>query len=323
MADQKNHSFISNSKIRRFTFSSLLFVLPVIIILIFIELALRQINFPEKVKAGYIEKNSDKIEVLFLGSSQVERAINPEYLKPPAINLANSSQRLYEDFELLKNYAPRFQNLKLIVIEVSYDRLHRDKTFTSEIVDHNNLTFYKVNTFGRDLKIQDYFLFHANPEFYSTALTSNMFNNTEVLLNEYGFDVKKYGGSYKYAGYNNSLIKDEDIFIENVKNKDEFKHNTILLNRLIKFADNNHIAIILYSPPTHNRFNNLRNIDLIHKRDSLVKNMLFKNPNLKALIMDEDPNFEIKHFYNANHLNPDGAELATQKVNDFILENYY
>jgi hypothetical protein len=323
MADQRNHSFTSSFKIKKFLILFGTFSTPVIIVMVAIEIALRFLNYSESVKSEFIHKNSEKIEVLFLGSSQIQRAINPEHLQMPAINLANSSQRLYEDFQLLQYFQPKLKNLKLVVLEVSYERLHRDKSFTSPVIDHVNLAFYNVNSFGRSLKIQDYLLFHSNPEYFSGQLYQNYFSTPEEILNKYGYDVNKYGGSYKYADYNDDLIKDDDIFIENVYNPEEYKKNVKLFYEVLDYCLMNNMDVLLYSPATHSRFNNLRNNKLVAERDLIIQEIQSKYDDIKVLIDEEDPDFKMKHFYNANHLNPDGAELATKKVNDFILKNYY
>ena len=103
------------------------------------EFMLGRMEFAESVKFKFIQNHTNEIEILFLGSSQVERAINPKFLTPVSINLANSSQRLYEDFELLKRFNKELPNLNVVLIEITFDKLERDRTETSILVHHKNL----------------------------------------------------------------------------------------------------------------------------------------------------------------------------------------
>lgn len=323
MADQKNHSFTSSSKIRKFIFSFFLFLLPVLLILIFIEVMLAQMEFAEKIKFRFIQTHANEIEILFLGSSQVERAINPKFITPSSINLANSSQRLYEDFELLKSFNKKLPNLKVVVIEITFDKLERDRSETSNNVHHKNLKFYNVNTFGRNLKIQDHFLFHSDPSYFSNKIEAYFSGDQEIVYNQYGFDINKYFGSFPQAKFNDSLIKDEKIYIQNIQNNKAFQENKKILEDLIMFCNTHRLKLVVYSPPEHIRFRKLRNPRLVTKYENLLKGLKIKYPEIEFYSDTYNPIFLMQDFYNSNHLNPDGAKKASQNINRFILEKFY
>lgn len=314
MVDQKNHSFISNSKIRDFSLSGLIFFLPIIILYITMEMVLGAMNFPEAVKNTYIENNADKIEILFLGSSQVERAINPEYISRPSINLANSSQTLFENLILLKFFRPKLSNLNLIVLEISHDLLERDKSNVSPMIDHKNLRFFGVNTFGTSSKIQDYFLFHTNPKYFSSKLENFLFNKSKEQLNKYGFDENKFDGLYSRTDY---------ILIENIKNEQNYAKNIEYLNELIKYCKEENLQILIYHPPTHAPYNSLRSPELICKWKSLLHVLNQNHPSIQCFIDDNNSLFTRKYFDDANHLNPLGAEKATTILDSIILNKFY
>ncbi len=323
MADQKNHSYISNSKIRKFIFTGLIFTLPVLIIMILIEVLLPQLDFAEKIKNQYLQDNSCEIEILFFGSSQVERAINPEYISKPSINLANSSQRLFEDFELLKRFNNDLPNLKAIVIEITFDKLERDRKETSSIIHHKNLKFYNVNTFARNLKIQDYFLFHSDPAYFSNKIEMYFNEDQEIVYNQYGFDVNKYFGSFPQANFKDSLIKNENIYIQNINNNRAFQENLKILEELITFCNSHNLKLVIYSPPEHVRFRKLRKPKLVSKYEDLIRELKLKHPEIEFYSDTYNPDFLMQDFYNANHLNPDGAKKASQNLNQFLLEKFF
>ncbi len=271
-------------------------------------------NFPEAVKNNYINDNADKIEILFLGSSQVERAINPEYISRPSINLANSSQTLFEDYTILKFFRPKLVNLKLVVLEISYDVLERDKSHVLPLVDHKNLRFYGVNTFGSSLSIQDYFLFNSNPKFFSNKLEDFFFDKSNENLNQYGFDEDKYDGLYSHS---------DNFIIENIENDLNYSKNIDILNSLLTYCKKENLHILIYHPPTHAPYNALRSPKLINKWKLLLQELNQKQPSLHFFIDDENSLFTRKYFDDANHLNPLGAEKATKILDSIIVNEFY
>ncbi|MDT0645175.1 hypothetical protein RM545_00610 [Zunongwangia sp. F260] len=266
-------------------------------------------------------EHKEDIQVLFLGSSETQRAINPRYLNFESINLANSSQRFYEDFKLLKAFTDKLPNLEMVVIEVSYDRAHRSKNHTSKVIDHKNLAFYSINTFQRDVKFQDNFLFFSNQGYFSKRLQDHIFDESGIQLNEYGFDENKYYGSYQAVGHKDSLIKNEDIFIENIEDTLSFKKNFELLEHMIQFSLKRGLQVLLYVPPAHYRYQKLRNPEIVDSRDRLISRLKRSYPHIKIYRQDS-LNFEARYFYNANHLNPDGAEIATKEFNKYLYKNF-
>lgn len=323
MADQKNHSFTSSSKIRSLSFQGLLFLLPVAIIYLVMEHKLTEVRFPEAVKMEFINENAEEVEILLLGSSQVQRAVNPEHLSKPAINLANQSQMLYEDLQLLKYFRPELNNLKVVVFEVSYDKLERDKSYTSPVLHHKNLKFYGVNTFGRPLKFQDNFLFHSNPDYFYGELKDHLSNSSGIRLNKYGFDVNKYDGIYRNANYQDEQLKDENILIENISNEEIYKKNLLVLHEIIQFCLRENLQILIYHPPTHRRYNKLIDPQLLNKWNSLISDLRKTYDDVHFFIDYNNPDFEMNDFYNGNHLNPDGAKKASENLDAVINQKFY
>ncbi len=318
MADLKNHLYIFNSNLKKFIVGFFKFVIPIILILALVEYQIKQYRFEEVAKLSYLQKNSNRLKVLFLGSSQTQRAINPEYISLPAINLANSSQRPFEDFILLKHFKPHLDSLKLVVLELGYDQLNRSKKYTASTLDSHNLHFYDVNTFNRSLRPSDLLMFNNKPKFYSNILKENFYNTPSITPNQFGFDSNKYVGSYSIAGYEDSRVKDEDIFIENVNHPITFLENLSLFKEMINYCKQSNLKVLIYAPPSHIRFNNLRDQKLINQRDSVIVQLKMEFPEIYIFNEETNSEFDMTLFYNANHLNPDGAKKATENIDKFI-----
>ncbi len=322
MEDQKNHSFISSSKLRKFAFKLCIFFLPVLVVYITLEFKIREIDFEPKIKMEYLLNNKEDIHILALGESQTQRSINPEYLDIRSVNLANSSQGIYQNFRLLKAFEPELPNLKLVILGLPFNIIQSEIDFTDPVINHLNLVFYKVNTFGRDIKPEDYLLFHVSPDFFSRRLIDDFKNESPIHLNKYGFDTNKIYGSYQAANFDTARIDKTEIVIENFRNEEALQYNKGILIDLIYYCEKRNIKVLFYSPPSHQFYNQLRDENMIAQRDSLVNYLIKKFPFVEFLNEEQNSDFTAEYFYNANHLNPQGAKKATLELNNFIKQNY-
>ena len=89
----------------------MLFILPLIIIVLSFEILLDKIPNDYRYKKEYLDQNSDRIKVLFLGSSHVYFGINPTYISLNSFNASYYSQSLDYDFEILKKYSNNWSQL--------------------------------------------------------------------------------------------------------------------------------------------------------------------------------------------------------------------
>ena len=324
MADQKNHSFIfSSNKYLKFVISFVLFISPILLIYGSIEYALSNyVNFPEKIKIKYLKENKSAIEVLVLGASHSQRAINPQYLSFKTINLANSSQGVYENLILFQNFEKELTGLKLVIIGITYNTLSIDKEFTQPVLNALNLKFYKVNTFKRDVKYSDFLIYHVKPDYFTEKLLEIVDKSEKEEFNKYGFQTNKFHGNYKWFPEDTGKITDEDIYVYNEYSKSVYTENLKYLKDIIKRCEERNINVLLYDPPSHIRFNKLRKQKLIIKRTKLIEDLEREFSNVRSFIRDTAKAYDSHYFYNADHLNPIGAKKATLELNNYIKETY-
>ena len=96
-----------------------MFFLPVVAGYLVMEYL--SLGLPSAIKANqeYVKRANNNFETLILGSSQIQSAVNPEWLDSPTLNLASGDQHHDTDLKLLKGFKPKLHNLKTVVIEVS------------------------------------------------------------------------------------------------------------------------------------------------------------------------------------------------------------
>ena len=119
----------------------------VILFLIGSEFLLRKIPNDYNYKANYLSKNGADIETLILGSSHTFYGLNPNYFSTKTFNAGHSSQSLDLDYLVFKKYYKKMNNLKNVIIPISYFSypftLNEGKSL-DKITNYN--IYYNVNT---------------------------------------------------------------------------------------------------------------------------------------------------------------------------------
>lgn len=307
---------------KKFISRILIFTFPVILIWLGTEIMLRKVDYAVSKKAVYFENHKSEIKILALGSSHFERGINPMFLDWPTLNLGNSGQRINENYDLYKHFIKQLPQLKLVIVELSYDWLERDKSLTPAIIDHENLIYYDTNTFDRRVMPWDYSLYLSDSDYYSKILLDKLKGKTESRYNSFGFDTLRYFGYYQSVGYKNEKIEDQEIFVQNAEDSAQFQKNVQVFKNLIKDCRNRGISVLVFNTPNHFRYNELRDPEIVSRRDSLENALLSEFAGLKILDLENNTDFTAKYFYNADHLNPKGAEKATRILNEYISEHF-
>ena len=130
----------------------LLFLSPFVLLLFSLEIAIRKIPNTFQLKDNYLQKNSAEIETLILGSSHMFYGVNPLYLDSKAFNYSNVSQSPDMDLAILKTYEDSLQNLKNVIIRLSYDTLFEQLKDSPEDWRLKNYKLYTDVNFEYKLK---------------------------------------------------------------------------------------------------------------------------------------------------------------------------
>ena len=99
-----------------------LFLLPLLIIAVVLEIVAESLPNSYTYKRTYMEQHAGEIQTLFLGSSNAYDGLNPNVI-PHAFNLANSSQTIEDDYRLLSRYIDAMDSLNTVVLGLGYQSL--------------------------------------------------------------------------------------------------------------------------------------------------------------------------------------------------------
>ena len=306
---------------RKFLTYCLLFFVPVIAGYLVIEYFSSQLPSVFRANESYIEREQNKFETLVLGSSQMQSAINPEWLESPTLNIASGDQHHDTDFKLLQGIHERLPKLKTVVLEVSYSHFelpHNGKDFWKNSL---YLKYYGINAFERNTYFKDRLLYLANPRFFSERIDEHFIQKQElVAYNEFGFNTKNYEGQFKVLGHNEEKIaKMPNFKINKVPNPYIFEINTALFHDMLNFLAEENYQVIITKVPMYKTYHPRKNPDILRRRDSVLQSVLQKYPNTQLLDLENNTvDFNVKDYWNQSHLNPDGAKKFTARLNQLL-----
>ena len=107
---------------QKFLQKILTYTLPIALLAIGLEFYVESIPNSYTYKRTYMEQHAAEIQTLVLGSSYAYDGIDAELL-PSAFNLANSSQCFEDDYRLLQRYIVHMDSLKRVILPMSYSSL--------------------------------------------------------------------------------------------------------------------------------------------------------------------------------------------------------
>jgi hypothetical protein len=297
-----------------FCYKLLTFLIPIIIIGGFMEFMLRQIPNVYRYKSNYLNKNSNKIEVLFLGSSHSFFGLNPVYTKKRSFNASHVSQTLDYDLAILKKYKNKWSSLKYIVLPISYFSL-----------------FEKIESSKEAWRTKDYCIYYKITSskylpYYTEILNGQLVTNFKRL---YSFYWKKSDNiSCNELGWGTSFSSksSKDLIESGVEAAERhsiigdqyFEEMISMLDSIIDFAKKHKSELILFTPPAFKSYRDNLNQSQLNRTTQAVINIVNKSNNCSYFNLIEDKSFTDDDFYNADHLNEIGAKKLTLKIDSII-----
>jgi len=299
---------------KKFLIYFVIFTIPIILSIVCCEFFLRKIPNDYSYKKQYLDKNTDSIVTLFLGSSHAFYGINPQFCKEKSFNASHISQSLDFDYKILNKYENNFTNLKNIVIPISYFSLFGKLEKGIEYWRVKNYSiYYKIYTTN---KLSDYSEFLSNKFKYTIHNLYAYFFKSKTLVScsELGFGLNFNSKNSR------DLIETGKTAAVRHQKKDLslFDENFEILLKIIKYAENRHIKVYFFTPPAYESYvNNLDTIQL-NKMLTTMNDLDKKCSNCTYYNFMNDTSFIAIDFFDADHLNEIGAEKLTKKIDSLI-----
>lgn len=278
------------------------------------EFSLRDIPNDYSYKKDYLDKNSDKLEILLLGNSHIYFGVNPIYLKQRSFNASHISQSLDYDLEILKKYDTKWTNLKYIVVPIDYF------SFYSKL--ETGIENWRVKNYNIYYGIKGNSNFWDNFEVPNSKFKDNLYrilnDKSDITCNLLG-----WGTTYN-SKKNKSLIETGAIAKKrHTIKKDDliFNQNIETVKSIINFANKNNIKLIFITSPAYKTYTDNLNRNQLETSVRKVNDLISGKKNSKYYNLINDKSFKFEDFYDADHLNEIGAKKLTTKIDSLVRLN--
>jgi hypothetical protein len=297
---------------KKFLVKFLVFVLPIILPLGLLECGIRNIPNDYSYKNEYMNNNSKNIETLIIGSSHSYLGVNPEFLDSKSFNLSHLWETLEYDDILFNNFKDNLQNLKIVVIPISYHSL-----FNRGMKNKKNYNIYyhlKETDFLVDnLEILNKNLLDLIEDCYSYYYLKQP--SPYLKSSTLGWHEKMEGNVEDYILASEKIAK-----LHTKDNFNELEFNINVLEDLIYQCEKKGVKVIMVTTPVHVAYNNALKKDQLDVALSTANKLATQFKNVSYYNFLESSLFLEPDFKDGDHLNALGAKKLTLILNDIINE---
>lgn len=302
---------------RKFLQDCFLFIFPLVILSLPLEMYIRTIPNSYKYKYDWMTNNVTDVEILVFGSSHAYYGIRPEFFSSKTFNMANPAQCLAQDSFLFNYFLKRCEKLRTVILPISYF------TFFSDINPEENaylIRYYNI--------YMDYQRYPYSPQYHlelgnpATAMTKlkNYLTGKTSKFDKYGWcmdyrieekDIRKWdNGSNAIA----AAMRHTHL------NLDLAKANYEKLNDIAQSCQRMGVELIIITTPTwHDYYNRLDKEQLSQMRSYVDRAV--RKYGIRYLDYLKDKRFEANDFYDADHLSNIGAEKFSKILDEDIIQN--
>jgi hypothetical protein len=294
---------------KKFLLRILIFLLPVIVFLGWLEIKARQLPNTYAIKKQAAEKQLDSIHILVFGSSHAFDDIDPEWFSYCGFNFANSSQSLFHDSQLCLKYCDRMPRLKTVVFTISYFSLW----FEMQDLPESWRDYFYLHYWGirhpslnpMDIKYWSYAALYTRP-----FLKDMIFN---AINKEEEFGYVRPNGWKKVENTNDSNEISDKSGEERVKFHNSIIHgehlseNTRYLEQVLEKLNTHNIQVVFVIPPVFKSYSKFADPTIMAENRRIISG-LCKKYNARFFDYFSDPRFLKEDFMNNDHLNWKGAK---------------
>lgn len=309
-------------------------LLPTIIIVMAMlgcmEWYLRSLPNDFKYKREYMDKNANRVKIISLGASTPAMDIMPRFFDlQPSFCCAYATQSPNYDYWILSKYMNQMDSLKYIIYAWGTQMLYRSikpdgvaPTYCKKYAIYYDCPYYKgfKNQFEISANITDIIakIKGTDPKLAFTTTESDGYQSG------YYDDVPYEEG--RWNGYIDQKIKEYNALLEVEGVEDQKKENLNYMYKIFDLCKSHNVTVLLVRYPMDPKLYAGLDKTGLEEVDYYLSQFLQKYDNIKLMDYRDCNLFSYDEMYNANHLNPRGAEKFTRILNDSIMswesENY-
>jgi len=258
-------------------------------------------------KRAFLEENIRTCETVILGSSYALTGLNPEWIGEHCLNLSNTSQPFYYDYQILVKNAPRMPALGTVVLPLSYP-----------------IFFYKPDKRQEDL----YYIYWGLPPFsgkkdvesFSVVLALGLKNALDQWRAGENFYTNKGWAKTPttFDGSDEKLRQRLHVMHSHMA-PEHFDENVQWLRQIISFCQKHNLRLVLYLSPTLEAYDRALADDQPYRSlyDSLI-GQLVQDKSLEIYDLNNHEVFGPRLFRDPDHLNTEGAKILSDMVRGIL-----
>lgn len=304
---------------KKFLYKSIVLIIPILIVIAIVEVQLSKVKNSMDYKKTNLQKVASDVNTVILGSSQSYYGINPAYFSTKTFNLANSSQSIYYDKEILLKEIEHLTSLKNVIIPISYFSLYYN---LEEGKESWRINYYKKFW---DIKSLEYNLFdiknYSLLALYSPEKCMEYFqaglSKTDLSegVDEVGFLKRDSAGLENRIS--NDLGRERFKYHTSILNQRNLPSITNYLDEIAILLKKKNVAIFFVSLPIYKTYSQYLDPKIVSKNDSII-NTLCKQYNCNYSNYSSDTRFVKEDFYDNDHLNVYGATKFSKILDSMI-----
>ncbi len=307
---------------KKFILKTIIISFPVFLGLIVLEFFYLQVPNNYNYKSAYLDKNVKDIEVLVLGSSHAFLGVKSICFDYKTFNCAEYSQSLDYDYRIFNKYKRDYKNLKVVVIPISYFSLW------SKLEQNQNFRLlYYVQSYGfinKKTSIKDILYGEHKFKWKVRRLVKYYFSKkTAIECDKLGWIDKEKGIDEKEEG-SESLVEIGRYSAsrhDKIMSDENYNDNVNYLKSIISWCNNHNVKVLLFTPPAYVTYRNALRKEYVNKIFETSKELVSEYNNCQYFNYLSDTTFQIRDFYDVDHLNRFGAEKLSRKLNNIIISN--
>lgn len=254
-----------------------------------------------------LESSPNDIDLLILGDSHAQNGINPEYLDKPSFNFAASGENYFFCLQKLKFLLDNSKKINCVILTLGSHNV--DSKIDSLWVTNNDNFVSKTSSYFGMISQHDFLEFAKYAGFNYTVYTSlfGQIPMESINLLERKMLLRKppFLGGYTPNEKTLNIQTVSTVLPKQVPNYSNIQIR--YLNQIIETCSSHNIPIVLLNIPTY-------------KGENLNEELFYKLKSPYSLLdmgtmFNELPNY----FADSNHLNPLGAGVFTQALNDSLV----
>lgn len=297
---------------RRFVIFATLFIAPLAIAMLFLEVLVHYIPNSYSYKYNYVKEKGKEIEAIAIGHSQLYDDFKPESFKIKAFNLSNSNQTYKDTYYIIKNLLVYMPNLKLVIIPLGYlDAVEKETDdFTNRTVFYHE--YMNIDYDGR-LPIA-YKMECLNPKRAANKVFRYFIKHDDII----GCDSLGRRSTHNLANRTFELGFEKRIKECTRRSKTNLIiNNEQYLKNICDLLSKHNIKLVMVSPPYYWKSSEVVN----ENQKEYVRKYAYQITSLynyQYLNLEDGSGYEYDDFFDETHLTEIGAEKFTQQLNQMI-----